>query len=67
MSTYVPDPDIDRLVHETNRLADGDAPDDDYAHAPQPAELDGVALRVVAVEEDWPRCSARWRAFVPAT
>ncbi len=52
MTPYVPDPEIDRLVHETNRLADGDAPDDDYAHEPQPAELDGAALRVVAVEED---------------
>jgi twitching motility protein PilT len=55
MSKYVPDPEIDRLVHEMNHLLDGDVADDVRTDEPFLTELDEAAYRVVATGEELAR------------
>lgn len=51
MGTYVPDPEIDRLVQETNLLADGDGAPPVSDQGPQWSGLDDGRLRVVDTGE----------------
>ena len=55
MSKYVPDPEMEQLVHEMNLLAQRDTSDGDRSHGSPLTELDGVALRTVASEEELAR------------
>jgi twitching motility protein PilT len=47
MGKYVPDPEIDRLVQETNLLADGGGEVSGSEREPRPGDLDDARLRVV--------------------
>jgi twitching motility protein PilT len=51
MANYVPDPEIERLVHEMNLLARGEAHDGDTDDR-EPIRLDAVELRTVATGEE---------------
>jgi twitching motility protein PilT len=51
MGNYVPDPEIDRLVQETNLLAGGDSVASDPNRGLPPGGLDDVRLRVVDTGE----------------
>jgi len=52
MSKYVPDPEMEQLVREMNRLAQSESSDDERSHGPPLIELDGVESSTVASDED---------------
>ena len=51
MPKYEPDPSIERLVHEMNRLAEGGSAVDDDGLESRRFDLDGVPYRVVETQE----------------